>query len=354
MANDVLHSAGLTGAKSVKAGPSRIPQAISLNFSVAKVLAIFTVAAGHWFTGTLLWIPVTFGLFVFAFSSAYFTTKLYGTRIDRGRFWRKKLERLGLRYWVILTFLAIVLALKGRTVLHWHTLVHYAALSGVLNWVHVRSQSALGAGLWFFTLLLIFYLAYPWLARLFASKWIAAPASIAAVAGAVLLEEHVKVGHELWLTSLGFVLGVAYGSHEPVLRAWLAAMLALAGCVSLVALNALFHYKAANTALIALTSIGIAVWLAKARLPQWAVMKKIAHGEACLLEIYLIHTYLFVHLTGSSAGDFAVSIGLIVISAAALNHVATSLTRLVFERPAPLAIDSVAIEDPINEHGLAN
>ncbi|VXC21604.1 hypothetical protein MASSI9I_51438 [Massilia sp. 9I] len=30
---------------------------LSRNFSFAKVLAILTVTTGHWFTGTILWIP---------------------------------------------------------------------------------------------------------------------------------------------------------------------------------------------------------------------------------------------------------------------------------------------------------
>ena len=74
----------------------------SRNYSVAKVLSILTVTAGHWFTGTILWIPVTFGLFVFAFSSGYFTSASYGERIERRKFWRNKFQRLGLRYWIFL------------------------------------------------------------------------------------------------------------------------------------------------------------------------------------------------------------------------------------------------------------
>jgi hypothetical protein len=318
--------------------PPRISPEVSHNFSVAKVIAIFTVAAGHWFTGSLLWIPVTFGLFVFAFSSAYFTSRIYGVRIDRARFWRKKLERLGLRYWVILTFLAIVVALRGKTVLHWHTLVHYAGLSGVLNWAHVPSQSGLGGGLWFFTLLLIFYLAYPYLAKLGNSGRTAAVVSAVSIFGAIYLEEHVRVGHELWLTSLGFILGVMYGSHQPRIGAWVAGSAALLGCLTLAGLNAVAHYNGANTALIAATSIGIAVWLAKARLPQWAMMKKVASLETYLLEIFLIHTYLFIHPTGRSPLDFLISMALILVAAVAIHRIAGLLTRLAFDRPPALAV----------------
>jgi peptidoglycan/LPS O-acetylase OafA/YrhL len=338
MASETVFNTANVQPAAVATPPARISATVSHNYSVAKVIAIFTVAAGHWFAGSLLWIPVTFGLFVFAFSSAYFTSRLYGVRIDRGRFWRKKLERLGLRYWVILTFLALVVALRGKTVLVWHTLVHYAGLSGVLNWMHIPNRSGLGGGLWFFTLLLIFYFAYPYLAKLGASRRAAATTSIIVTVAAIYLQDHVQVGHELWLTSAGFILGVMFGSHEPNMRAWVPAALALLGCAGLAILNAAFHFKAANTLLITVTSIAIAVWLAKGTLPQYPVMKKLASLETYLLEIFLIHTYLFIHPTGQGVVDFATSMALILVAAVAINRIAGAVTRMVFDRPTALAM----------------
>src|SRR5471032_2893628 len=134
---------------------------VSLNFSVAKVVAIFTVLLGHWFSPSILWIPVTIGLFIFAYSSGYFTARIYGARLDIRRFWVNKLERLGIRYWVTLGFLDVVVMIRGGRLFHWHTLVHLFGLSGVLNWLDIHNRSGLGAGLWFFTLLLVFYLVYP-------------------------------------------------------------------------------------------------------------------------------------------------------------------------------------------------
>jgi hypothetical protein len=108
-----------------------ISRDVSRNYSFAKVVAILMVTTGHWFAGTILWIPVTFGLFVFAFSSGYFTSALYGECVARGRFWRKKLERLGLRYWIILAFISALLVLDDRPVWNWHSLIHVAGMSGV-------------------------------------------------------------------------------------------------------------------------------------------------------------------------------------------------------------------------------
>lgn len=324
------------GGAKTRTGPSGtgISPNVSLNYSVAKVIAILTVAAGHWFAGSLLWIPVTFGLFVFAFSSAYFITKIYGDRANPGKFWLRKLERLGLRYWVILAFLAVLLAAQGKTVLHWHSLVHLLGLSGALNWMQIWNQSGLGAGLWFFTLLLLFYLAYPYLflvARL--KPAIVVAVSLFATVGAIYLEHHMSLGHELYLTALGFVLGVMYGAHEPRISAWLAGLMALLSCAALVVLNAYLHYKGANTALIALASIGIALWLSTAGLPQWAITRKIARLEAYLLEIFMIHVYLFIRPTGNSLLDFVISMGLVVAAAVAIHRIAGFLSALVFDRP---------------------
>jgi hypothetical protein len=90
-----------------------------------------------------------------------------------------------------------------------------------------------------------------------------------------------------------------------------------------------------------MTSIAIAVWLAKTRLPQWSILKSVAILETYLLEIFLIHTYLFIHPTGRSMADFIISMALILVAAVAINRIAGFVTRLVFDRPAPLAMPQV-------------
>lgn len=316
-----------------KALPRLVPDTgpdTSLNFSVAKVIAIFTVVAGHWFIGTVLWIPVTFGLFIFAFSSAYFTSKGYGTEIDKQRFWRKKLERLGLRFWVILTFLAIILAAAGKPVFHWHSLLHYAGLSGFLNWFAITNQSALGAGLWFFTLLLLFYASYPYIAKQSASRSSACVISAIAAAGALFLDATVKVGHELWLTAFGFILGVVYGLHEPKVSQRSAFFLSGLFCCALLLLNLFSSYNQFNPVLILATSVSISVWLSKAKMPAWGIAKRLASLDVYLLEIFLIHTYLFVHVTGKSILDFFASVVLIVVVSMVLNRIVVQLSSVLF------------------------
>jgi hypothetical protein len=305
--------------------------AVSFNYSVAKVIAIFLVVLGHWFTGTLLWIPVTYGLFLFAFSSGFFTMKIYGQGIDRQKFWRKKLERLGLRFWVILTILTVIVALQGKTVMHWHTLVHFAGLSGVLNWIPVPNRSGLGGGLWFFTLLLIFYIAYPYLALMRGSRLGAAVVAVVSFVAAIWLEETVKVGHELWLTALGFILGVAYAAHEVRIRTWLSAAVAILSCTALLALNALVGYKELNTVLIALTSVSLAIWLVHAELPRTHLTRLIGRLDKYLLEIFLMHGYLFVRITGNGLADLAISVVLVVLVSALVHQLADILSRRLLD-----------------------
>lgn len=327
-----MHSADVAiDAKPIAHLPQRpfVSQKISFNFSLAKVISIFTVAAGHWFTGTILWIPVTFGLFVFAFSSGYFTSALYGAEVDRKKFWKKKIERLWLRYWIILAFISVVVVAQGREVLHWHTLVHMVGLSGILNWTGIPSQSALGAGLWFFTLLLMFYLAYPLLAPAMLRRSATVAILLTGFVAAVVLEETVKVGHELWLTMFGFIAGMGFGMHRPRPSALLAFVLAALVCIGLLLLNVV-GVKQFNTILIAAGGATIAVWLSVAEIPQWKPLKKIASFEKYLLEIFLIHMYLFIHPTGSGVLNFLLSIGLIAIAAIMLGKIADRLTTKIF------------------------
>ena len=69
----------------------------SRNFRFAKALAIVFVFSGHFGTGIPgFWMLVSIGLFVFAFSSAYFTSAKYHEVLDLRAFWKCKLLRLSL------------------------------------------------------------------------------------------------------------------------------------------------------------------------------------------------------------------------------------------------------------------
>ncbi len=303
----------------------------SKNFTIAKVLSIFLVVTGHWFTNTILWIPVTFGLFVFAFSSSFFTFKIYGKKIDYRTFWKKKLKRLGVRFWVTTAFLVIFIAINGGVIYHWHTLVHCAGLSGILNWTGTPNGSTLGAGLWFFTLLLLFYISYPFLAKITSNKVHAYVISVFSTVTAIYLESHIQVGYELWLTMLAFLLGVTTGTLNIHLKPGLTLGLFSVTCLALLALNLTFKINQFNTILIFSASFFISLWLTNGTLPGYLFLKGFRKLESCLLEIYLIHTYLFFHFTGNTVADFLLSMSIIIFFALVLNSVAEIITRRVFD-----------------------
>lgn len=303
----------------------------SFNFSVAKVLAILLVVAGHFFDGTLLWIPVTVGLFVFAFSSAYFTTKKYGDNFEQSSFWSNKIGRLAIPFWVTQGFLLLLFLATGRDgIWTWQTLVHWLGQSGWLNWFVIPNASPFGAGLWFFTLLLVFYLLYPLIAR-----WNATPKKAnmllpVALFMALILSHEVKVGHALWLTAFAFWFGV-YAARNPLggsARLWL-----IAGAVSMFIMLAanFLGVKFLNTLLLFCMSISAVLWIEKAVLPRiyfsWAMLL-----SPVLLEIYLIHTYLFVKADIPIAARFVVSLALIIASAIVMSRISNRLTVKVLKQ----------------------
>jgi hypothetical protein len=315
--------------------PTDPASSVSFNFSVFKVLAILGVALSHWPVSADLptWIPGNIGLVIFAFSSGMFTARIYGVEVDVARFWRKKIERLAVRYWFLLAFVSAILLAEGRTVFHWHSLVHVFGLSGFLN-LFGHSVSSLGAGLWFFTLLLLFYVAYPYLARLVAASRGDFLLPLAATVVFFYLNEHVILPISLWLTMLGFILGVFAGMVGTQVPARVSLALTVALLALLLANNVVFGYKTANPDLLGLASVTVNLWLMRARLPQWKILRGVARLENCLLEIFIIHTYLFIHPTGISALDFAITMTLVAVVAWFLNIVANRLVKLVFSKPA--------------------
>ena len=66
----------------------------SRNFEAAKVAAILVVFAAHFAGDALpwLWIPASVALFVFAFSSACFTSAKYHDRLDVGEHFQEKIS----------------------------------------------------------------------------------------------------------------------------------------------------------------------------------------------------------------------------------------------------------------------
>lgn len=304
--------------------------AYSFNYSLFKVLSILMVVTSHWFSNLPLWLPTTVGLFIFAFSSALFTMRSNGAQFDVAAFWRKKLQRLLVRYWFLLAFVSVLLLLEGRTLFHWHSLVHVFGLSVFLD-LFSHNKSGLGRGLWFFTVLLLFYVVFPYVAKLCAASGKDFFLPLAVTALFMYLNLHILPGFALWLTMLGFFLGVYVGMYGTEVSARLSLTLALGSMFAILLLNFAFGYKDATQWLLLLACISINLWILKAYLPQWPFLRALATLEACLLEIFIIHSYFFIHPSGNTVLDFAASLSLIIALAWILNLAGSKLVQLIFK-----------------------
>ncbi|TQF00114.1 MAG: acyltransferase [Spiribacter salinus] len=300
---------------------------ISRNFAAARGFSILMVVTSHYFSPSLLWVGSTVALFVFAFSSAHFTTEKYGTSVSIGRFWKSKFERLGWRLLTIAVFLAVVFLGQGESgMLTWQTLVAVTGLSGFLTWFGIPNPSPYGMGVWFLTLLLIFYAAYPLLARGLARPGGPLVGAVIAVTTGIVLEWTVPMGHMLWMTAGAFVLGVCW-----VLAGWAASpartasLIVLAVCTIAAGYTIGAAYRS-ELNIIGLFALSLACVQALFVVPLPRVVLTIgAWLGVRSLEIYLIHTYLFVgseHF-GPAVGYLA-SVAIVIPSAWALHALASA------------------------------
>ncbi len=181
-------------------------------FDILKFGSICLVFFGHFFADTipLIWIPVTTALIVFGFSSGYFTSLKYSDSFDIKEFWKKKFQRLGVNILVINVFLLLVFVLQDKPgIWTWQTLVNFPGLTGFLNWFHIDNISPFGRGMWFFTLLIIFYAVYPVLRAIRSQHW---PVFMICFIGiAYFFSRLHDPGHALYLASVGFIAGVYVG-----------------------------------------------------------------------------------------------------------------------------------------------
>ena len=295
---------------------------MSTNFTFAKVVSILAVVVGHYFGG-ITWVAATVGLFVFGFSSGYFTHARYTAGFSKRRFWRRKLERLAYDMAVADLFLLALFLIQHRPgIFTWHSALAATGLSGWLTWLGVYNQSPYGHGLWFFTLLINFYLLYPWIERVVRGPLVGGVVIVCCVVACLFLRRLLPMGHMLWLTAASFLLGVY--THRVDLRlpqrvAWLLLLLAF-GVMTLVRYEINIVYL--NYLVLFVACVATVLLLLSVPLPTERLRPLMALSPY-LLEIYLLHTYLFVRseALGSIVG-FVVSLLLTLITAFAARRLA--------------------------------
>lgn len=308
--------------QSLNANSSRHPaisrQQISDNFTLAKFLSIIIVATGHFFKDLPIWVLDTVGLFIFAFSSGYFTSIKHNKNLPLKVFWIAKLKRLGPPLIVINLFLCALFLIQGREgIWHPHTLLGITGLTGLLNWLGIKNQTPYGAGLWFMTVLIIFYLVYPILAKSLKTTHAALIFLLLSAFVCTLGHLYASPPYMLWPTIFGFCLGTVAGKIDwhPRLR-W-SILLGVASLIIMLALNAA-GFRQFNVLTIVFIAIASVAFLLSFPLNPPVDRFNLLCGS--ILEIYLIHGYLFVRPSEWPVWlSYLVSMSIVLLVSVALN-----------------------------------
>lgn len=304
---------------------------ISKNFETAKVVAILVVTCGHFLPFDFLWVLASIALCIFGFSSGYFTACIYGDVSGGFGFFRNKILRLGPDLIAINLFLLALFIVQDRpNIFSWHSLIGVFGLTGWLNWLRIPNLSPFGAGLWYFSLLLVFYLVYPLLSRVLRHGAAGALFTFLLMLFALVLSGWVRFGHMLWFTAFSFCFGVSYAKQNWQVNIKNTILLVLAMSLAFFMARFFVDKPFGSLALVALISLLSVQILMLCVLPDWvhSIFKPLS---ACVLEIYFLHIYLFVHPAGNLWLDLIVSVGLVVLVSLSVRRVAEWIYPAFFQ-----------------------
>lgn len=301
---------------------------ISYNFNVAKVLSILMVATGHYFGGAL-WISATFGLVIFGFSSGFFTAQKYHGSYNIKKFWHAKIVRLWCPILIIDIFLLLLFVAQQRPCIwSWQTLPSLLGMNGLLTWFNLANPSPFGVGLWFFTLLVLFYLFYPLLSRLNQRHSIATAFLLISLVLSTIFNYTILMGHMLWMTAFAFIAGAYWGNYSRPIPPWICLIITFISFCLLLSFNTILDYKPLNYGLILITSLSMIGYLLNKRLPNFG-FQHTALLSGCVIQIYFIHTYLFVKLPAvSPVINYVISMLIIITVALGLSKLTEKLNPL--------------------------
>jgi len=294
----------------------------SYNFSVAKVCSLVAVVLGHFAqvshhpSMSVLWIPTQIGLFIFAFSSGYFTGWKYTDKFSVRRFWHAKIPRLLGPLLVLDGLLICVLVSRGCDhVFHWHSLLACFGLSGLLMVGGVENVSPLGNGLWFFTLLLGFYLVFPLLEWINRSRARGVVFVLASAVAAIGLVELIPYGVAFWETAWFFILGAYSGRNMKRPPLGPALLIAVAFGFGIPLFKFVLKAEWGLVPLMLGLGAGVVWCVTSIRLPRYgSPMVNLISG--LMLEVYVLHTYFFVvGFSGSFGFDLGISFCLVFLVA---------------------------------------
>lgn len=254
------------------------------------------------------------GLLVFSITSGYFTAERYSPQVSWKYFWRRKITRLYPALLIIDVFLLLLFVVQGRDgIWTWHTIVNVIGLNGFLNWFHITNPSPFGAGMWFLTALLVFYAVYPILISWF-YKFGNSTFSLLAFIVLILflLQQIFPYGHALWLTLAGFPTGVYFSIKKPALSKSRFSLVIFLSLVGMCSLHYFFHFDLLNFFFMYVVASTAVLFLQTINLPQ-AVTIIGAFLSSLLLEIYLLHPYLRLHMNSNVIFEVFVSMVLTIV-----------------------------------------
>lgn len=268
-----------------------------------KLLFLLIICYGHIFAEgpgaalreslpmRLWWVPGDVGLFFFTATSGYFTAQRYPDAKQMRGYWRRKVSRLCGLFLFLNAMLGCVFLVTGRAgIFTWDSVVNLLGFNGFLNWFYLGNTSPFGAGQWFFTLLLLFYLVYPLLNRVVTTPLRGWVLLCGCIALAAVMQVHFPYGHSLWSTLVGFVAGVRlarFGGVQPARGGWVAVCACIAGAL---AYRVTGHLPALGYAVIGLAGYASTVFALTVRVPLLPERVLNAVGDL-LLPLYIIHTY---------------------------------------------------------------
>jgi len=298
---------------------------VSYNFSIAKVLSILMVVIGHYF-GSILWVPTTIALFVFAFSSGYFTSQKYNNNYSMRSFWKAKIFRLLPSLIIINIFLFVIFVYQQRSGIYsWQSIPAILGMSGILEWFHIQHITPYGAGLWFFTLLIIFYAVYPLLDKLNRQLVTATTFLIVLILMATYLHYHVNIGYSLWITAFAFYFGVYTGRYSIAINPLLLLVCMASILLAMLFLNIRLNVPEYNFFFILGASLATSYFLINGDMRSLP-LRYLLGLSGCIIDIYFIHSYLFLHTSGySPIFSFVFSTCVIIITSLILHSISVKL-----------------------------
>lgn len=263
------------------------------NISIIKGYAALIVVLGHWVYIPNFWIIQTTALLIFTITSGFLTRLHYQADFSTHQYWKNKILRLCPHLATIYLFLFVVfLVREEKGIFSWITIVHLTGMSGFLNWFHIPPQSPYGEGMWFLTLLLLFYIVYPFINKMYKYSLFSLLFTTIGICCLFILHLYFPYSYSIWVTTAGYLAGLFIIQNKIKISVFYALTLTSIISVSMLIFHFVFHCDTINfwfilglstsLFLLCLTDIKTPLFFSKVGL--WL--------STFMLEIYLLHPYL--------------------------------------------------------------